>query len=83
MGEELGYTRITNFMIADSRKGGMQFHITNYTKEYVVAENSIIVGYSNGNAPSDVDLTYANSRGLITSRTDGLKISGITFFNFG
>lgn len=75
--------RITGFKTADSRKGGFQFHKTNYTKEFVVAENSIIVGYSNGNAPSDIDQLYNNARGLIASRTDGLKVSGITFFNFG
>lgn len=37
LGEELGYTTIRNIRTADSRKGGMQFHKTNYTKELVVA----------------------------------------------
>lgn len=61
----------------------MQFHKTNYTKELVVAENSIVVGYSEGNAPADIDVTYENARGVIASRTDGLKFSGISFYNFG
>ena len=46
MGEELGYTTIRNFKTVDSRKGGLQFHKTNYTKELVVAENILVVGYS-------------------------------------
>jgi len=33
----------------------MQFHKTNFTKELVVANNSVIVGYSAGNGPVDVD----------------------------
>ena len=61
----------------------MQFHKTNYTKELVVAENSVIVGYSQGNAPDNIDVTYLDARGIIASRTDGLKVSGISFYNFG
>lgn len=61
----------------------MQFHKTNFTKELVVAKDSLIVGYSQGNAPSDIDTTYNLARGLIAPRTDGLKVSGIKFYNFG
>lgn len=43
----------------------------------------MIVGFSQGNAPSDVDTTYNKARGFIASRTDGLKASGIKFYNFG
>lgn len=83
LGEELGYTTIQNFKTADSKKGGMQFHKTNYTKELVVAKNSIIVGYSQGNKPANVDVEYNEARGFIASRTDGLKGSGLRFYNFG
>lgn len=83
MGEELGYTTITDFRTIDSRKGGMQFHKTNFTKELVIAKNSVVVGYSSGNAPTDIDTDYNNARGVIASRTDGLKFSGIQFYNFG
>lgn len=31
LGEELGYATIKNFRTIDSRKGGMQFHKTNFT----------------------------------------------------
>jgi hypothetical protein len=34
----------------------MQFHKTNYTKEQVVAIDSVIVGYSQGNGPIDLDI---------------------------
>ena len=83
LGEELGYTTVKNIRTADSRKGGLQFHKTNYTKEYVTAENCLVVGYSTGNAPADVDATYNNARGVIAARTDGLKFTGIRFHNFG
>ena len=32
LGEELGYTTIKNIKTVDSKKGGLQFHKTNYTK---------------------------------------------------
>jgi len=61
----------------------MQFHKTNFTKEFVVAEDCLVVGVSQGNAPtSNLDYLYKNSRGIIASRTDGLRFSGIKFFNF-
>ena len=61
----------------------MQFHETNYTKELVIAQNSLVVGYSQGNAPNNVDSEYRNARGVIAARTDRLKFSNIAFFNFG
>jgi hypothetical protein len=33
----------------------MQFHKTNFTKELVIAQNSVVVGFSNGNGPVDLD----------------------------
>lgn len=79
----MGYATINNFKTIDSVKGGMQFHKTNFTKQLVYAQNSVIVGFSAGNAPDDIDYTYNNARGLIASRTDGLRVSNITFVNFG
>lgn len=49
----------------------------------MVASNCLVVGYSSGNAPADIDTDYNNARGIIASRTDGLKFSGIKFYNFG
>ena len=49
----------------------------------MVAENVLIVGYSQGNAPDDIDTVYNNARGFIASRTDGLKGLNIRFYNFG
>jgi hypothetical protein len=83
LGEELGYTTIKNFKTADSRKGGLQFHKTNYTREDVVAKDSLIVGFSQGNAPANVDTLYGDSRGLIAPRTDGLRVDSVEFHNFG
>jgi hypothetical protein len=37
LGEELGFTTIRDFKTIDSKKGGMQFHMTSFTKELVVA----------------------------------------------
>ena len=82
LGEYLGNALITKIKTADSRKGGLQFHKTNYTKEYVQAVDCLVVGYSAGNAPADVDTTYHNARGFIASRTDGLKADNIRFYNF-
>ena len=83
LGEELGYATIENFRTADSRKGGLQFHKTNFTKELVIAHNALVVGYSQGNAPDNMDYVYNEARGVIASRTDGLRFSDIRFYNFG
>lgn len=61
----------------------MQFHKTNTTKEEVIAENCLIVGYSQGNAPDNINDEYKDARGFIASRTDGLRAKAITFYNFG
>ena len=61
----------------------MQFHKTNFTKELVVATDSVIVGYSQGNGPVDVDTEYNKARGLIAARTDGLLVQNVQFFNCG
>lgn len=79
----MGYTTVSDFKTIDNVKAGLQFHKTNYTKELVVATDSVIVGYSQGNGPVDVDIDYNNGRGVIASRTDGLLVKNIQFFNFG
>ena len=48
----------------------------------MIAHNSLVVGYSEGNAPDDLEYNYNNARGVIASRTDGLKFSDIRFYNF-
>jgi hypothetical protein len=60
----------------------MEFFKTNITKEPVTVKDTVIVGISTGNPPtvlSDLD----NVRGIITPRTDGLRVEGVTFANFG
>jgi hypothetical protein len=42
-----------------------------------VATDSLVVGYSQGNAPIDLASEYNNARGVIASRTDGLKFQNI------
>lgn len=74
---------INDFKTIDSRKGGLQFHKTNFTKQLVIAQNSVVVGFSQGNAPTDIDSDYDSARGVMASRTDGLKVTGIEFYNFG
>jgi len=49
----------------------------------VTLQNSVIVGYSAGNAPLDIDNTLRETRGLITPRTDGFKVVNLKFVNFG
>jgi hypothetical protein len=83
LGEKLGYTTVRNSMSADNIVGGFQIHESNFTKEYVTAENLLIVGYSQGNAPSDVDKIYSKARGLIVPRTDRFIAKNIAFHNFG
>lgn len=85
LGEQLGYTTIRNFKTADSRKAGIQFHKTDFTKELVIAEDILVVGYSQGNSPGFTEAGYYSNneiKGIIAARTDGLKFSNIRFHNF-
>jgi hypothetical protein len=78
----MGFVTTKNFLIIDSGFAGMEFFKTNMTKEPVTVKDTVIVGISTGNPPtvlSDLD----NVRGIITPRTDGLRVEGVTFANFG
>ena len=68
---------------ADNKKAGMQIHKTNFTKQAVVFEDNVVLGISGGNAPANVDDTFRNARGIITSRTDGLVVRNTKFINYG
>ena len=82
LAEDLGYTTLKDFKIADSKKGGVQIHKTNLTKEFVILENALIVGISKGNSPSDPSVYFKDGRGIIAPRTDGFKVDGADFYNF-
>jgi len=52
------------------------------TLQNVTAKKTVIVGFSAGNAPADMN-TLRGTRGIITPRTDGLRVDDVTFANFG
>jgi hypothetical protein len=83
LGEQLGHVTIDDFKVIDSGFAGLDFYLTNYTIEDVVTNNTVVVGYSAGNGPLNLDVDYKNVKGLITSRTDGLYINNTQFINFG
>jgi hypothetical protein len=80
LAEQTGNILFNNFTIVDSGITGMQFHLTNFTKELVVAQNSIIIGQSASNGRTAENLTGAF--GIITPRTDGFKVSNVSFYHF-
>jgi hypothetical protein len=80
LAEQVGDMIFNNFTIADSGQTGMQFHLTNFTQELVIAQNSVIIGQSVNNGLSDADLTGVY--GLIAPRSDGFKGSNLRFYNF-
>jgi hypothetical protein len=80
LAEQTGNTIFNNFTVADSGKTGMQFHLTNFTREMVVAQNSIIVGQTVSNGRNNSNLTGVF--GIITPRTDGFKVSNVSFYHF-
>jgi len=55
--------------------------MTNVSLQNVTTKKSVIVGFSSGNA-ADLN-NLKNTRGIITPRTDGLRVDDITFANFG
>jgi len=81
LAEYMGNAIFRNFVILDSFRAGFQIHQSNYTKEDVVLENSIIVGRSTGNA--NTLAFHLNSRGVILPRTDGFVVRNVAFNNFG
>lgn len=80
LAEQMGNTIFRNLTIADSGKAGMQFHLTNFSKEFVVVQDSIIIGKTLNNGLPDADLS--GTFGVITPRTDGFKVSGLKLINF-
>jgi hypothetical protein len=80
LAEEVGNTIFTNFTIADSGIAGMQFHLTNISKELVMVQNNIIIGQTVSNGLPDANLS--NTYGIITPRSDGFMVSGMKFYNF-
>lgn len=65
-------------MLSDNQVG-IQIHKTNFSMEAVVIRNATVVGLSTILQDEHVLNT---SIGLITARTDGLAIEGISFNNF-
>lgn len=80
LSEETGNTIFDNFTISDSGISGIQFHLTNYSKELVVVQNSVVVGRSTNNGLPLANLS--SSFGVITPRSDGFKMSHINFYHF-
>lgn len=80
LAEQTGNTIFNNFTIADSGMAGAQFHQTNFSREFVILQNSIIVGRTTNNGRPLANLT--DVYGIITPRTDGFKASNIAFHKF-
>ncbi|EAR87205.2 IPT/TIG domain protein (macronuclear) [Tetrahymena thermophila SB210] len=80
LAEEVGNMIFNNFTLVGNKQSGFNSYLTNRTDEYVILQNSLIVGQSVGN-PADVS-DLQSSYGLITPRTDGFKVQSVHFANF-
>ncbi|KAL4508252.1 hypothetical protein ABPG72_003556 [Tetrahymena utriculariae] len=80
LAEEVGNMVFNNFTLVGNKQSGFNVYLTNRTDEYVILQNSLVVGQSTGNPAdvSDLQATY----GIITPRTDGYKVSSVHFANF-
>lgn len=74
--------RFLNFKVADSGQSAFNMHRANLTKQQVVITNWLIVGRSWNYDFTKQSAYYAESRGIITPRTDGFLASGVDFHNF-
>lgn len=75
LGELLGNIELVDMKLSDNNIG-IQFHLTNFSREPVVLSNALIVGNSLGNITND------SSIGLITPRTHNFAVEGVSFYNF-
>jgi dUTPase len=80
LAEEIGNTIFQNFTIVDSGYAGVEFQITNFSREFVVAQDFVVVAQSVSNGPSTAALQ--NVKGLVTPRTDGFMGSNMRFYKF-
>ncbi len=58
---------------------GIQIHKTNFSIEAVVLKNATLIGKSSN---TETNMLLRASTGLITPRTDGFFVEGITFCNY-
>ncbi|KAL4484526.1 hypothetical protein ABPG74_019703 [Tetrahymena malaccensis] len=80
LAEEVGNMIFNNFTLVGNKQSGFNTYLTNRTDEYVILQNSLIVGQSSGNPAAVADLQ--SSYGLITPRTDGFKVQNVHFASF-
>ncbi|KAL4484574.1 hypothetical protein ABPG74_019751 [Tetrahymena malaccensis] len=80
LAENVGNMVFNNFTLVGNKQSGFNVYLTNRTDEYVILQNSLIVGQSAGNPALIQDLQ--GSYGAITPRTDGYRIENVHFANF-
>jgi len=78
LGQTLGNTEISGFILADNSVSNLQIHQTNLTAEPVTISNLLLIGASFG---GDVSRS-GSSIGLITARTEGLVFDGVAICNY-
>jgi len=88
LAERNGNLVFDNFTIADNRCGGMEFWKCDLTDDYCIAKNSAIIGKSGLNQDNTATATQfkcdtfrGKFRGLLSPRSDGLKVENVDFHN--
>lgn len=52
LAEEMGNSIFEDFILADNYYAGFQAHLSNFTKEEVVFQNSVVIGRTQANSES-------------------------------
>ncbi len=82
LSEETGNVVYDNFIIAENYHSGVEFYVSNYTKEPPTVRNSAIIGMSTSNAHSNITNYTSGMSAAITGRTGAHKLSNIRFYNY-
>ena len=77
----IGSVEFRNFLIAESRLGGVKIGQTNLTREDEAYLNELVIVGLSHNIDPDTS-RYTHSMGLITPRTDFLLVNNVSFYNF-
>lgn len=79
--EQVGNLMFNNFTVAENYELGIEVQVANFTKEMISANNSVIVGVSNGNSMGNSTI-YNNMMGIVSPRTGQFNLTGVRFYSF-
>ena len=81
LAEDTGNLFFVNFTIAESWRAGIEFYLSNFTRETPSLNDSAIIGVTAGNAHSD-NTNYSNMTAMWTGRAGPVSFKDVSVHNY-